>query len=215
MKPGGVQRVSQVVKSLAAVALIGVAILVWYLRRERAATPTQATASPAGSAAPRDPAAPRPPAHVQRVTAEQRKQLAAQIAKARAGRAATSTPAAPSVPAPGPGPRPDRPALSQDDPEQFKTTMKAAMREVIPYLAECYDKAPDLPSAVNVVTKLTLVGDPDVGTLIDTDGVTDDKEAALPSAFDLCLRDSLANLQLPPLAEGEEVKVTYPFMFTR
>jgi hypothetical protein len=214
MKPSGVAGVSNVVKSVAVIALIGAAILVWYLRRGHDATPAASAPTTAGSA--QTATTQRPPVHVKRVTAEERKQLAEQIQNARKGRAATSAPAGPSLPAQTPAPSlPKQPSLSADDPEQFKTTMRSAMKEVIPYLAECYDKAKSLPDAINVVAKLTLLGDPDIGTLIDTDGIADDKDGALPSDFDVCLRDSLTNLQLPPLAEGEEVKVTYPFMFTR
>ncbi|MEO7097327.1 MAG: hypothetical protein ABI175_28960 [Polyangiales bacterium] len=216
MKPRGVAGVSKVVKSLAVIALIGAAILVWYLRRDRAAQSATAPAAVGTAQTSASAPGPRPPAHVKRVTAEERKQIAAQIENARKGRAATSAPAGPSLPAQTPAPSlPKQAALSADDPEQFKTTMKAAMREVIPYLAECYDKAPNMASEVNIVAKLTLLGDPDIGTLIDTDGIADSSNGALPSDFDSCLRDSLAGLQLPPLAEGEEVKVTYPFMFTR
>ena len=39
-------------------------------------------------------------------------------------------------------------------------------------------------------------------------------EAPLPAGFDDCLRSTLQTLELPPLAEGNEVKVTYPFMFS-
>ena len=103
MKPKGVARVSQLVKTFAALALIGAAILVWYLRRERAAAAVASAPVTAGSAAPA-PEAPRPPAHAKRITAAERTQLAAQIAKARAGRAATSAPAGPSLPAPAAAP---------------------------------------------------------------------------------------------------------------
>lgn len=217
MKPSGVAGVSNVVKSIAVIALIGAAILVWYMRRGHEATPAAAAPTATGSAQTGgSPTTQRPPTHVKRVTPAERKQLAEQIQNARKGRAATSAPAGPSLPGQTPPPSlPKQPGLSADDPEQFKTTMKAAMKEVIPYLAECYDKATSLPDEINVVAQLTLVGDPDIGTLIDTDGIADKSDAAFPSDFDVCLRDSLTNLQLPPLAEGEEVKVTYPFLFTR
>ncbi len=215
MKPTGVAGVSNAMKNVAVIALIGGAIVLWYLRRDRAAPP--AAAATTGSAATTTPASPttRPPAHVKRVTPEERRVLASQIEKARVGRAAMSAPAGPSL-TPQPAPSLAQPALSADDPDQFRTTMRAAMTEVIPYIADCYNlHADSVPDELNVVAKLTLLGDPDIGTLINTEGLTDDNEAALPSDFDLCMRDSLAGLQLPALAEGEEIKVTYPFMFTR
>ena len=68
---------------------------------------------------------------------------------------------------------------------------------------------------MNIAMELTLTGDPDIGTLIDTNGLAQPDGGALEGSFDTCLRDALAGLELPPLAEGEEVKVTYPFLFTR
>jgi hypothetical protein len=35
----------------------------------------------------------------------------------------------------------------------------------------------------------------------------------LPASFDECLRTTLESLELPPLAEGDTVRVTYPFVF--
>jgi hypothetical protein len=90
------------------------------------------------------------------------------------------------------------------------------MKEVIPYMAECFDKSSGvLPSEISVHAKLVLTGDPDIGTIIDTDGLSDDKDAPLQAEFDLCMRDALAGLELPPLSEGEQVRVTYPFLFSR
>ena len=67
---------------------------------------------------------------------------------------------------------------------------------------------------VTVAAHLRLVGDPDVGTLIDDAGpLADATGQPLPAAFDDCLRGTFQTLALPPLAEGDEVSVTYPFVF--
>ncbi len=216
MKPDGASRVSPVVKVTLVIGVVGAAILIWMLRRDHDPAPAQPEADESGSSKPAHGDKPRPPAHVQRVSPAERMQLADKIRDARSGRAAISAPAGPSLPAAPRPSLPPGPGLTTDDPEQFKTTMRAAMKEVIPFLAECYDKhGTGVPDQISVVAKLSLTGDPDVGTLIDTRGLTDDKDAALPSEFDVCLRDSLAGLQLPPLTEGEEAQVTYPFLFTR
>jgi hypothetical protein len=39
--------------------------------------------------------------------------------------------------------------------------------------------------------------------------------ASLEPSFDSCLKDAFVSLQMPPLSEGGEVKVTYPFVFAR
>jgi hypothetical protein len=88
------------------------------------------------------------------------------------------------------------------------------MKEVLPMLADCYAKAgSSVPHELTVRAHLRLTGDPDIGTLIDADKATDTDEAPLPAAFDDCLRSTLQSLELPPLAEGDQVTVTYPFVF--
>lgn len=216
MKPDGTARVFPVMKAALVLGVLGAVIVIWVLRRDHDPASAQPSAGGRTSSGTVADAKPRPPAHVQRVSPAERQQLADKIRDARSGRAATSAPAGPSLPAAPRPSLPPSPGLTADNPEQFKTTMRAAMKEVIPYLAECYDKhGTGVPDEISVVAKLSLTGDPDVGTLIDTRGLADDEDAALPAEFDLCLRDSLAGLQLPPLTEGEEVQVTYPFLFTR
>jgi hypothetical protein len=219
MKPNGQRGVSMFVKATIVVSLVGAALLIWYLRRGHEEAPALAAPAPAittGSAAPADAAKPRPNDRVRKVTPAERNEVARQIAEARKSRAATSAPAGPSLPGEAPSLPALTPGLDPHDIDSFKSTFKGAMKEVVPYLAECFDKhAADLPDTLDVKAKLSLHGDPDVGTLIDTDGLTDGKDGPLHAGFDLCVRDALASLALPPLAEGEEVQVNYPFVFTR
>jgi hypothetical protein len=70
------------------------------------------------------------------VSAEDRKRLAEQIAKAKARRTA---PPATGGDTSATGPRPE--LAGQEDATIVRTTMKDAMREIIQYLADCYDKA--------------------------------------------------------------------------
>ena len=215
MKPNGERGVSMVVKAAIVVTLVGAAVLIWYLRRGDDESPAVAAPAPASTTAPA-PAKPRPNDRVRKVTPAERNEVARQIAEARKGRAAASAPAGPSLPTTAPSLPARAPELDPKNVESFKSTFKGAMKEVVPYLAECFDKhAADLPDTLDVKAKLSLHGDPDVGTLIDTNGLTDGKDGPLHAGFDLCVRDALAGLALPPLAEGEEVQVNYPFVFTR
>lgn len=222
MKPKARDGVSIAMKAVLALALVAAAVLVWYVRRgddehAAAAAPMTATeAAPAATiAAPAAPK-PRPTDRVRKLTPADRDTVARQIRDARAGRAAVSAPAGPSLPTPAPSLAAQQPSLDPADLDSFKTTMRGAMKEVVPYLAECFDAhAARLPDEITVRAELTLTGDPDIGTLIETRGLAQPGGVALETGFDTCLRDALAGLQLPPLAEGEEVKVTYPFLFTR
>ena len=105
--------------------------------------------------------------------------------------------------------------MHADDTDDIKTTLRTAMQEALPFLSGCYEKAlPKLARPkLTISTHMTLTGDPDVGTLIDVEQLFDDNGTALPAALDACLRDALQSLELPPLAEGDKVSVTYPFMF--
>jgi hypothetical protein len=201
-------------KALAAVVVVAAIALVWYLRhpsRTTAARP-DVSAHPAGQPAGQPT---KPPQHATRITPDQRRALADQIAAAQASRgtghgaggAAVSAPARPTLP-----PR----TLDPDDTDGFRTTIRDAMHELIPMITDCYDKAGSgLPDDITVRADLDLTGDPDIGTLVDANKTTDDHDAPLPAGFDDCLRSTLQTIELPPLAEGDHVKVTYPFEFRR
>ena len=206
------RRVSLRMKAIAAVVIVAAIALVWYLRRPSETTAARAPA-PAKAAGPAAPAA-KPPQHATRITPDQRRQLADQIASAQAARttgttsgAAVSAPARPTLP---------KPTLDPDNLDEFKTSIRDAMHEVIPMIADCYDKAgSSVPAELTVRAHLKLTGDPDIGTLVDAPSATDNHEAPLPAGFDDCLRSTLQTIELPPLTEGNEVSVTYPFVFRR
>ena len=199
--------------------LVGIAIAVvavWLLldRDSPASSAALETGSAtAGSSTARPTRAhPAPVAKVGRVAPEERRRLADQIAKAKANRAAAGGGTTASSSAAGPRPE----LVAESDTTLVRTTMREAMREIIPYLADCYDKAGDkVPARVKVVANMTLTGDPDIGTIIDTHGLADGDGSALEPSFDLCLKDAFVTLQMPPLSEGGEVTVTYPFVFSR
>src|SRR5438270_14063611 len=95
-----------------------------------------------------------------------------------------------------------------------KETIRDAMKEVQQQLLECYESA--LPTLARkdfgIKAEMTLTGDPDVGTLIDAKQLFDDQGQPLDAKLDDCLRSTFQSLELPPLAEGDEIKVAYPFV---
>lgn len=193
------------------VVLVAAAGTIWYLQRRRAtaAAPEPAPTSASGPATPRSPApAASEPQRLTQVTRlasiEQRRALAERIASAQASRAATHAPPRPQLPDPG-----------EDATPITKTELRAAMRELIPHLRDCYVAA--LPTLVTpdlaFTVELTLSGDPDIGTLVDAKRLIDDTGKPLPAAFDDCVRSTFQVMALPPLAEGDKLEVRYPFKF--
>jgi hypothetical protein len=146
--------------------------------------------------------APAPaPAHVRKLaTAEERTQVAQRIADARAARAraagASATTSAPRLPAAAPGGIESLPPKTLD-----------ALKEAIPFLSQCFGS--DSPR--NPIVQMTLEGDPDVGTLIDSGQMTDEKGAPIAGPLADCLQTTLQSLELPPLAEGNTVRLQYSF----
>jgi len=172
------------------IVLLGVAVaLLWFVwRQEKAAAPSASSVADVQA----------PPAHVRTLAnASERQQISDRIAHAH------SVPVQPSLPPAEPEPA---------NPELPKETVRAAMREVVMHLLDCYESASPL-EPLDVVAHLTLTGDPDVGTLIDASQIFDDKGAAIPPKLDDCLRGELQMLELPPLAEGNRVTIDYPLGF--
>jgi hypothetical protein len=211
MARGGVSQ--NMKRLLVVVALAGVVLAVWYLRRphKSAAAPDEARSTTQPAATPA-----RPIDHVTKLSGPaERKQLADRIAAAQAARhtasassgaAPTHAPAAPKLPSDLPDDR--EPAIS-------KTQIRDAMREVIGHVQKCYEDAiPTLKEPnLTVTAHIMLSGDPDIGTLIDADQLADENGQPLPATFDDCLRTTFMTLALPPLAEGDALEIHYPFRF--
>ncbi len=196
-------------------ALVALAVLVYLAQRSSARADI---ANAPGSEPPPAKQVPHPLRHVTRLaTADERREVASAIAAAtKARHAAAPAPAADPAPSP-PAPSSAKPTLPTADAQTIVTPLRDAMREALPLLAECYTKA--LPKLANshleVAAHLRLTGDPDIGTLIDADQLHDDvADKALPDELDSCLRDTLQQLELPPLAEGDRIDVTYPLVFS-
>jgi hypothetical protein len=193
---------------VAAAAIVIAAVLAWWLwPRDNAPGATRATAGDttgsAGSSL--SSASTAPPRHVTRVSPGERQRIADRISAAQREHHASP-----------PGPRPSLPPLPDADPEHdfehVEASLKDAMTEAIPILADCYEKTGHTPGGrAGVMMKLT--GDPSVGTLIDADQLTDEAGAPLDPPLDNCLRDTFLSLELPPLHEGDSLHVQYTFKF--
>ena len=170
-----------------------------------AATRTGAPASPAVARGSSVPAIPRHA--LQLPSAIDRQRIAERIAAARAthqaqaqAQAATTTPA---------------PSLADAPVDLDKEVIRGAMREVLPFIQDCYEQAlPTMKSTdLDIKAHLILTGDPDVGTLIDADKLVDAHGVPLGPKLDDCLRSTFQTLELPPIGDGDRIDVTYPFMF--
>jgi hypothetical protein len=163
-------------------------------------------ASPApGSGSARAPAQPgEAPPLVRRLTGDERRRLGEQIAasrqRARAAAAGATTGSA-----------------GDDDflpVENVGKPLKDGLTAAIPLLAACYEQQPGGTALREAAAQMTMTSDPELGTVIDTDGITDAGGKPLPARLDDCLRDTIDSLALPPLgATGGRVKVKYTFKF--
>ena len=162
-----------------------------------------AATTPGSTAAPGDPDA---PARIRTIDADQRLALMDRIAKARAARTAGKPVVPerdPSDPAPLPG------TLSVDQVAQ-------AVMDVHGLLLECWSTAVDDLAIKDgkVTVALKLVGEPEVGTLIESSDVTGDAHMLAHAELATCIRETTMAIELPPLAEGSVLEFTVPMWFS-
>jgi hypothetical protein len=202
-----------------AVVVVIASAAAWYLRWRPSHAPvapaaassatTGPSSTPRAAAKTESPPA-RRPAHATPISPEARRQIADRIAAARVARPASPASAAASMPRPPP----DQ-ARSDDDTDAIKTPARAAIRETIPLVRACLEKAHvSMAARVHVQGKLVLTGDPDVGTLIDADQLTDEHGQPLSTELDSCIRGELQGIELPPLREGNKMRLTYMYEFS-
>lgn len=101
-----------------------------------------------------------------------------------------------------------------------KTTIRYAIQQIQPLLLECYQAA--LPRLVRPVGRarkdgtisvtLHLIGEPDVGTIVES--VTFGGDALLVGDAQLveCMRETLMTVELQPMSAAETWDVIYPFV---
>ena len=198
----------KVVIAGAAVALAGGAL--WLGTRASADKPKAASAAkPAAVAtAPGEthmvrrfanPAVERPPL----VEAIRRAQEARKHA---AGATASSTPGAK-------GPAPTLPGDNGDLDKQY---IRAAVKELIPMLQECYEAglATNRKLAGKVVIEFTIEGEPEVGGVVGESKVDPSATTLSDPAVLECLQETMYALEIQPPAAGGSVHVRYPFEFS-
>ena len=97
-----------------------------------------------------------------------------------------------------------------------KDTIKAAMREILPLVKECYGLAKGrdgaAPSGKLVVT-FRIEGEADVGGVTSESAIDEARSTIAAPELRECVQESIHALQLPPPKHGGVVKVTYPFVF--
>lgn len=134
---------------------------------------------------------------------EERARLARQIAEARQSREAQPPPANQKAGEPGQEPGLDR------------NYVRGQLREIMPIVKECYENAleknPNLEG--RLVVHLSIVGEPQVGGLVDSSEV--DREGPLGSdpALVECVQESMYAVKLKAPRGGGQVKVSYPIIF--
>jgi RNA polymerase sigma-70 factor (ECF subfamily) len=217
-----------IMKKLVITAVIAVvaagAIWHWYPRTPASAAPARATAATSNATpqagapaftAPTTPALP-PPQHVRKLAStDERRELAARIATAQATRNAARAPRHSLL---GSADSTDQGSFGSDhEGEMDKDVIRGAMKEVLPYLADCYGQARATTlhtDHLEIHAHFTLTGDPDIGTVIDANQLFDDDKQALPTKLDDCIRSTLQTLELPALGDGDTIEVDYPLIFS-
>jgi hypothetical protein len=208
---GGILVNKVVIGSVVAFITVAGGLVAWRASASHAAEPARSAASPvalspasppSAQAAPASPSLAIPRHAVQLPSVAERQRVVERIAAAQSAHQSAATKA---------------PSLAAEDPpaDLDKEVIRTAMREVLPFIQECYEAAlPTLKSPdLDLHAHLVLTGDPDVGTLIDADKLNDGNGVALPAKLDDCLRSTFQTLELPPIGEGDRIDVDYPFVF--
>jgi hypothetical protein len=190
---------------IAACVVVGLAVAIWWFTRGKpevskpaaGSAASTATSSPTSSST----SATAKPEHVRQLDPTARKQLREQIATARAkARAAASS--SPSS-TPGPAEDPDTPL------EEAGPTVEA-LKETPKLMAKCYG---DQPPDFRAFARLTILSDPELGAIIDTDNIVDKDGKPIDAKIEECMRDTIDSLALPPMAKPGKLKVHYSFSF--
>jgi RNA polymerase sigma factor (sigma-70 family) len=94
-----------------------------------------------------------------------------------------------------------------------KSTLRYAIVEMRPLLAECYaaadDHLPHEPGTLEVT--LHLSGEPNLSTLVERVDLAGDRALSQDPELSECVRETLFALELPTMSEGGTWLVVYPF----
>ena len=193
--------------ALAVVALAIAAVAVWKLW-PRATPQTAANDPPAAAVAAKPTTGPAtsPHSRVRKLNAEDRRalgeQIKASIARSRAASSNSTASAQGSAPV-----LPDEPTLRLED---VSEQMMKGLQDALPLVAKCYEQ---FATAKEAAALMTMISDPELGTVIDTDAITDRDNKPIDPKLDDCMRNVIDSLALPPLGQPGKLKVQYTFRF--
>jgi hypothetical protein len=97
-----------------------------------------------------------------------------------------------------------------------KEYIREAVNEgMIPALHDCYDAELEEDPTLEgkVVIRFEILGDEEVGGVVDNVAVVEDQTTLQNEALHECMRESMYALDFPAPDQGGTVTVTYPFMF--
>lgn len=192
---------------IAFVVALGVVVAIfWFTRSPKSksqVTQTQQTSTSTSSSTSTTDAVAQAPARVDKIDKVRRldpaarealgKQIAAAREQARAKASAAGRPV-------------DDDAMRLED---IGSELKTQLEASIPILAACYEEH---TGKLEAAAMMSLLSDPELGTVIDTKEIEDEAGKPLPAALDTCLRDAIDSLALPPLGpQGGRLDVKYTF----
>lgn len=201
-----------VVVAIVVLAALG-GVVYWMTGRSSAAI---GSGSGSGSVAVVTPEVSRPPTKVTKIDKARRQELAEQIKRAQEARAAAGSGSSAGSATVGSSPtkRVVTKDLSQAELDALRTPLLDALKDIEPMIKDCWKQAmPERPD-VEIKAAMFLSGDPDIGTLVDSQDVTDHDGKPLPQKLQDCVYDVFTGIELPPLREGDKVKFTSVITFT-
>jgi hypothetical protein len=97
-----------------------------------------------------------------------------------------------------------------------KEYVQASVRDLLPFLKECYTTALDQGPSFggDIVVDFTIEGTPETGGLVTEAAIDDDATDIDDVEFRECIRQTMFSLEIDPPTHGGSVKVSYPFMFS-
>ncbi len=98
-----------------------------------------------------------------------------------------------------------------------KEYIQAQMKEILPLFRECYEQALELDQSLagKVVIRSTIIGEEEIGGLVESSEVLLDQSEISAPAFLECVQESIYALELPAPEGGGTVTLTYPMLFSQ
>jgi RNA polymerase sigma factor (sigma-70 family) len=108
------------------------------------------------------------------------------------------------------------PSLGGEPADLDKEYVQASVRDLLPFLKECYTTALDQGPSFggDIVVDFTIEGTPETGGLVTEAAIDDDGTDIDNVEFRECIRQTMFSLEIDPPTDGGSVKVSYPFMFS-